>query len=65
MKHERHLEIKPHLRYPRNVGGVTAAWAACQETGHPAEEIVYQVVLLASDGSLYSLTPMGNVLWSR
>ena len=42
-----------------------AAWAACQESGHPAEETVYQVVLLASDGSLYSLTPMGNVLWSR
>ena len=57
--------VQSHLRYPRDTGGVVAAWAACQESGHPAEETVYQVVLLASDGSLYSLTPMGNVLWSR
>jgi propanediol dehydratase large subunit len=42
---------------------VSSAWATCQDD--EGDDTVYQLVLLAEDGSLHSLTPMGNVLWSR
>ncbi len=51
------------FRFPRDVGRVESVWASCQEDQQG--DTVYQVVMLASDGSLHSITPNGNALWRR
>ncbi|TRY61683.1 hypothetical protein TCAL_11239 [Tigriopus californicus] len=51
------------FQFSQDVGRLVQAWGACEEDERGSA--IFQLVLLTSDGSLTSLTPLGNQMWTR
>lgn len=51
------------FQFTQNVGRLVQAWGACEDDERGSA--IFQLVLLTSDGSLTSLTPLGNQMWTR
>lgn len=54
-----HHETKFETKYNR--GKIVNAWASCEP--QTQNEPNYQLVVLFQDGSISSVTPLGNLMW--